>query len=193
MAKRWYIVHAYSNLEPKVAESIRRIDTRQRRSRGKRQVNPPPGQRLQSPSPSNAFTIQEGGLLLLTEPVSYNYGVVQRAAWFAFRTQVAPFIELNTDTVPEGDIRELAFKITPLIQSALTMDDPRNNPPMTRSTVGLKSFDFNVDGLAHEGMLPDMLQDVKNQGLNAEALGPLFRSAEDYIQMWERCEQMRLP
>ena len=23
MAKRWYIVHAYSNLEPKVAESIR--------------------------------------------------------------------------------------------------------------------------------------------------------------------------
>jgi len=54
-----------------------------------------------------------------------------------------------------------------------------------------RDFDVNVDGIAHYGMLPDFLQDLKNNGLSAEQLAPLFESAEAYIRMWEKCERMR--
>ena len=53
---------------------------------------------------------------------------------------------------------------------------------------GGRDFDFNLDGLAHYGMLPDLIQDLKNQGLNAEQLKPLFLSTEQYIKMWEQAE-----
>ena len=34
---------------------------------------------------------------------------------------------------------------------------------MDRSTAGpIREFDYNLDGLAHYGMLPDLLQDLKN-------------------------------
>ncbi|MGE5700813.1 MAG: hypothetical protein ACM3VU_00190 [Arthrospira platensis] len=62
------------------------------------------------------------------------------------------------------------------------------NPPISRSTAGDAVFDVNVDGVAHYGMLPDLLQDLKNIGMPGDVLGTLFRSAEDYIQVWERCE-----
>jgi hypothetical protein len=34
------------------------------------------------------------------------------------------------------------------------------------------------------------LQDIRNDGLTAEDLAPLFRSAYDYVQMWEKCNKM---
>jgi hypothetical protein len=65
-----------------------------------------------------------------------------------------------------------------------------DNRPLTRSTAGeRRDFDINIDGMAHYGMLPDMLQDLRNNGLTAEDLAPLFRSAYDYVQMWDKCEQ----
>lgn len=63
-----------------------------------------------------------------------------------------------------------------------------DNRPLTRSTAGLRrDFDYNVDGMAHYGMLPDFLQDMRNLGLTAEDLAPLFRSAYDYVEMWAKC------
>jgi microsomal dipeptidase-like Zn-dependent dipeptidase len=65
-----------------------------------------------------------------------------------------------------------------------------NNIPLERSKAGLtRDFDINLDGMAHYGMLPDLLQDIRNSGLTAEDLAPLFRSANDYLQMWDTCEQ----
>lgn len=65
-----------------------------------------------------------------------------------------------------------------------------DNRPLTRSTAGeRRDFDINIDGMAHYGMLPDLLQDLRNIGLTAEDLAPLFRSAYDYVQMWDKCEQ----
>ena len=65
-----------------------------------------------------------------------------------------------------------------------------DNRPLIRSTAGpRREFDINLDGMAHYGMLPDFLQDIKNSGVTAEDLVPLFRSAYDYIQMWDLCEQ----
>jgi hypothetical protein len=62
------------------------------------------------------------------------------------------------------------------------------SPPLRRSTAGpIRDFDYNLDGLGHYGMLPDMLQDMKNVGLPAERFTSFFASAERYIQVWERC------
>lgn len=49
-------------------------------------------------------------------------------------------------------------------------------------------FDFNVDGLAHYGLVPDMLQDLKNVEMPKRDLQALFESAEGYLRMWEMVE-----
>jgi microsomal dipeptidase-like Zn-dependent dipeptidase len=65
-----------------------------------------------------------------------------------------------------------------------------DNRPLARSIAGPhRDFDINLDGVAHYGMLPDFLQDIRNSGLTAEDLVPLFRSAYDYVQMWDTCTQ----
>ena len=65
-----------------------------------------------------------------------------------------------------------------------------DNRPLTRSKAGpRRDFDYNLDGMAHFGMLPDFLQDLRNVGLTAEDLAPLFRSAYDYVEMWSACAQ----
>jgi len=65
-----------------------------------------------------------------------------------------------------------------------------DNPPMTRYTAGpRRDFDINLDGLAHYGLLPDFLQDMRNQGLDVQDFVPLFRSANDYVGVWAKCEE----
>jgi microsomal dipeptidase-like Zn-dependent dipeptidase len=65
-----------------------------------------------------------------------------------------------------------------------------DNPPLVRSKAGpRRDFDINLDGMAHYGMLPDLLQDIRNQGLAVEDFAPLFRSAHDYVEVWARCEE----
>ncbi len=49
---------------------------------------------------------------------------------------------------------------------------------------GQRTFDFNTDGLAHIGLLPDMVADLKNVGVTDTQLQPLFSSAQAYINMW---------
>jgi microsomal dipeptidase-like Zn-dependent dipeptidase len=61
-----------------------------------------------------------------------------------------------------------------------------NNLPLTVYEMGRRRFDFNIDGLAHYGLVPDMLQDLKNLGLPAADFEALFSSAESYVQMWEK-------
>lgn len=66
------------------------------------------------------------------------------------------------------------------------------NVALARCVAGTREFDVNVDGMAHYGMLPDFLQDSVNVARAAgrpEALKPLFRSAEVYLEMWEKIEQ----
>ena len=53
---------------------------------------------------------------------------------------------------------------------------------------GMKTFDFNVDGLAHVGLLPDFVADLGNIGLNEKDLEPLFNSATRFIDVWHRAE-----
>jgi hypothetical protein len=62
------------------------------------------------------------------------------------------------------------------------------NPPLKKSVAGERDFDYNLDGLAHNGMLADMLQDARNVGLGRDDLAPLFRGANDYVEMWEKID-----
>jgi hypothetical protein len=54
---------------------------------------------------------------------------------------------------------------------------------LTRSQLGRRDYDINIDGMAHYGLLPDLLQDLSNVGADTDML---YRSAEDYIRVWER-------
>jgi len=59
------------------------------------------------------------------------------------------------------------------------------NAPLAKSTVGSAGagvdWDINIDGFAHYGLMPDFIQDAKNNGLTDDDLAPLFNGAEDYI------------
>lgn len=59
-------------------------------------------------------------------------------------------------------------------------------PPVNANTTGNRTFDLNYDGLAHYGMLPDMLQDTRVVGMTNEQLGPLFQGAEAIVETWEK-------
>jgi hypothetical protein len=67
------------------------------------------------------------------------------------------------------------------------------NTPLDPYTMGERTFDFNLDGLANFGLMPDMLQDTANvvrNGLAADELEPLFGSADAYVRMWERARRV---
>jgi microsomal dipeptidase-like Zn-dependent dipeptidase len=55
-----------------------------------------------------------------------------------------------------------------------------------QSVVGQKTFDFNVDGFAQIGLLPDMIADWESMGMQPAELDPLFFSTEGYVRLWER-------
>jgi microsomal dipeptidase-like Zn-dependent dipeptidase len=55
--------------------------------------------------------------------------------------------------------------------------------------VGNRTIDFNTEGFAHIGLLPDLIEDVRRDGVTDEDLEPLFKSAEGYLRMWEKAER----
>ena len=71
--------------------------------------------------------------------------------------------------------------------------------PLRRYTFGNAEWDYNMDGLAHYGLLPDFFQDfynvmrerLGNNNKPAALFAPLFHSAEDYIRMWERADKIK--
>ena len=67
------------------------------------------------------------------------------------------------------------------------------NTPMKRCQSGFKQWDINFEGVAHYGLLPDFLQDLSNVGMQSRDLSALFRSAEDFAEMWTRCLKGSFP
>ncbi|MEZ5003712.1 MAG: T9SS type A sorting domain-containing protein [Chitinophagales bacterium] len=57
-----------------------------------------------------------------------------------------------------------------------------------KQKTGNKEFDFNEDGFAHIGMLPDYVRDIMNQGFEMEDVAAFHRSTEAFIRLWEQCE-----
>jgi microsomal dipeptidase-like Zn-dependent dipeptidase len=120
--------------------------------------------------------VRNGPSLLHTAPVE------QRAAFLVKRGPDPVRLAQEPESV-----QQVVRICTPIWQRWHAMRG--SNPPLKRSYAGERDFDLNLDGVAHYGMLPDLFQDLKNVGLTDEDLVPLFRSAEAYIQVWERCDQ----
>lgn len=55
-----------------------------------------------------------------------------------------------------------------------------------RQRTGTRTFDLNTDGVAHYGLIADLLADVQRRPGGREALATLFGSAEAYLRAWER-------
>jgi microsomal dipeptidase-like Zn-dependent dipeptidase len=51
---------------------------------------------------------------------------------------------------------------------------------------GTRTFDYNVDGLAHIGLVPDLVADLPNIGVDPSYVNALMCSSEGYIRVWER-------
>jgi microsomal dipeptidase-like Zn-dependent dipeptidase len=64
----------------------------------------------------------------------------------------------------------------------------RSDVPFMKARAGSREFDFNTDGLAHVGLLPDFIKDLVHVGMTDAQLEPLFSSAEAFLRMWESCE-----
>jgi microsomal dipeptidase-like Zn-dependent dipeptidase len=58
------------------------------------------------------------------------------------------------------------------------------NVRVQRQQSGTRSFDLNTDGVAHYGLIADLLADMQQHG-GGKAVRSLFRSAEAYLRMWE--------
>ncbi len=58
----------------------------------------------------------------------------------------------------------------------------------TQPRLAERTVDFNTEGLVHVGLIPELIEDVRNDGVTDEDLEPLFRSAEGYLRMWEASE-----
>jgi microsomal dipeptidase-like Zn-dependent dipeptidase len=62
---------------------------------------------------------------------------------------------------------------------AITFEQPK---------LGNRAVDFNTEGMIHIGLLPELIEDLRRDGVTDAQLEPLFRSAEAYVRMWERAE-----
>src|SRR3954454_19539541 len=57
---------------------------------------------------------------------------------------------------------------------------------------GERTWDINTDGVAHYGLYPDWIQDLRMQAGN-EIVDDMSKGAEAYLQMWERAQGVAAP
>jgi microsomal dipeptidase-like Zn-dependent dipeptidase len=65
----------------------------------------------------------------------------------------------------------------PFVLGGVTLD---------RQRTGERVFDLNRDGMAHYGLLPDLLADARTQPRGRRAWRVLMQSAPAYVRMWRR-------
>jgi microsomal dipeptidase-like Zn-dependent dipeptidase len=62
----------------------------------------------------------------------------------------------------------------------------RGDVTFHRQRTGRRVFDLNTDGVAHYGLLADLIADAGRRPGGPRALRTLFHSAEAYLEMWQR-------
>jgi microsomal dipeptidase-like Zn-dependent dipeptidase len=60
-------------------------------------------------------------------------------------------------------------------------------PPMTKASMGTKTWDYNTEGVAHYGLMPDYFESCKKVGMSAGEWNAFNSAAERFAQMWEKC------
>jgi hypothetical protein len=59
-----------------------------------------------------------------------------------------------------------------------------------RQVTGVRTFDYNTEGVAHYGLYADWLADLRRTG-GQQMAREMTRGAEAYLQMWERAEGIK--
>lgn len=57
-----------------------------------------------------------------------------------------------------------------------------------KQTTGERTWDFNTDGAAHYGVVPDWIEDIRIVG-GQEVVDDLFTGAESYLRTWGNAEK----
>ena len=57
-----------------------------------------------------------------------------------------------------------------------------------KQTTGERTWDFNTDGAAHYGMVPDWIEDIRIIG-GQEVVDDIFAGAESYLRTWGSAEK----
>jgi hypothetical protein len=60
---------------------------------------------------------------------------------------------------------------------------------LEQPVVGDRTLDFNTEGMVHLGLVAELIEDVRRDGVTDEELQPLFKSAEGYLRVWEKSER----
>lgn len=105
---------------------------------------------------------------------------------------------LYPGTVFSTDAQGMVGHAYPRFGPLAPCDEPQTNPVVYpfksfdgavtfyQQQTGHRVFDFNTDGLAHLGLFPDMVEDMRRQGMPDEKVQRLFQGAESYLRAWER-------
>jgi microsomal dipeptidase-like Zn-dependent dipeptidase len=72
----------------------------------------------------------------------------------------------------------------PMMGYPFTIQTHGGQTTLNKSQSGSRTFDFNFDGLAHIGLVPDLIADFQALGMTASDLDPLFDSAAGYVRLW---------
>jgi len=99
-----------------------------------------------------------------------------------------PHTKCTADTVPALSYPFDSFEVK---------SDGGGTGKFHKQVTGSRTYDFNTDGLAHYGLIPDMLADISNvldqaRTDNTDAdvvvpdMTPLLHSAEAFLRMWEQ-------
>jgi hypothetical protein len=97
----------------------------------------------------------------------------------------APFVTggrcyLETDPAAPPRLRYPITSTSPLSTGA---SFEQSNVPWTGARP--QPYDIAFDGLAHIGMIPDFVEELRAMRLTGEDLDPLWHGAEAYIRAWE--------
>ncbi len=126
---------------------------------------------------------------LLRPGISTGGAPWEQAAMYCLKKGIEPNALTIYNAGDKAEVTRMYNNILPAWN--LWKEKTGNNEPLRRCITGNRYWDFNLDGLAHYGLMPDLLQDLKNIGFTNLQLAPLFGSAEDYIQMWEKAELLK--
>lgn len=74
----------------------------------------------------------------------------------------------------------------PVFYAGASASPPPANAPLVPLQTAQRRWNYNTDGMAHYGMLPDFFQDLANVGVVPADMAPLFSSAEHLARTWEQ-------
>jgi hypothetical protein len=111
------------------------------------------------------------------------------------KTLQATVTAMNVGTLPVvafgTDADGLEFMMPPRPGSHVNPATPLPFPavPLPLSKDGFRTWDYNADGVAHYGMLPDFLLDVASLPGGAQVVSQMFDGAQTFYDTWFMAEQ----